>query len=97
MALIQRAHPLGTHHANQDRVGQQATDKAQQNQGRQHRPSQQLGPAGQQRGERRHGDRVGLGVGQAKQNTVPERMARRALRGIAIAALGADRTPAEPE
>ena len=37
MALIQRAHPLGTHHADQDRVGQQATDKAQQNQRRQHR------------------------------------------------------------
>ncbi|MNM92514.1 hypothetical protein D3C81_1048520 [compost metagenome] len=81
----------------ENHIGQQAANKTQGNQRWQHRPFQGFGAAGDQRGKSRHCNRVGLGIGQAKHDAVPERLAYRALLALAITRTAAQCAQAQPE
>ncbi|MNH37718.1 hypothetical protein D3C79_986580 [compost metagenome] len=87
----------GADNGNQDHVSQQATEKTQRNQRRQHRPLQGFGTAGDQRGEGGHRHRIRLGIGQTENDAVPERFAHRPLFTACITRTTAQCTQAEPE
>ncbi|MNF91781.1 hypothetical protein D3C84_743960 [compost metagenome] len=97
MPLIQAAHLPCTDDANEDSVGDQTANEAQNDQPRQHRPMQQFRTTGQQRRKSRHRHRIGFGIGQTEQNAVPERLPRRALRHFGAAAFGPHCAQTEPE
>ncbi len=98
MPPIEPADGRHADNADQDQIGKEAADECCRDQCRQHRKGQQAGLGGEQRGQRRHRDRIGFRIGEAKGQAVQHGPAdARGAHVFLRTALDGDGAPAEPE